>query len=172
MDVNELIRQYFNLGLSQSEILSFLFTKHDIKISKRTLKRRLKCMQLYRKKYFSSYADIIDKISEEINASGKCHGYKWLHLKLVQKGLVLTQSQVRMCLNILDAEGIDLRKKKRLTRRKYYSKGPNFLWHADGYDKLKPYGFGISGCIDGYSRKIIWLKVGQTNNDSQVIEGR
>jgi hypothetical protein len=35
--------------------------------------------------------------------------------------------------------------------------GPNFAWHADGYDKLKPYGFPIHGCIDGFSRRLIWL---------------
>ena len=23
------------------------------------------------------------------------------------------------------------------------------MWHLDGYDKLKPYGFAIHGCIDG-----------------------
>ena len=23
------------------------------------------------------------------------------------------------------------------------------MWHIDGYDKLKPYGFPIHGCIDG-----------------------
>ena len=28
---------------------------------------------------------------------------------------------------------------------------PNFLWHCDGYDKLKPFGIAIHGCIDGYS---------------------
>lgn len=28
--------------------------------------------------------------------------------------------------------------------------GPDFVWHLDGYDKLKPYGFAIHGCIDGY----------------------
>ena len=27
--------------------------------------------------------------------------------------------------------------------------GPNFLWHIDGYDTLKAYGFAIHGCIDG-----------------------
>ena len=47
------------------------------------------------------------------------------------------------------------------------------MWHVDGYDKLKPYGFAIHGCIAyihsnnsiparntiicSYSRKIIWL---------------
>ena len=33
--------------------------------------------------------------------------------------------------------------------------GPNYAWHIDGYDKLKPYGFALHGCIDGYSRKIL-----------------
>ena len=27
--------------------------------------------------------------------------------------------------------------------------GPNYVWHCDGYDKLKPYGFAIHGCMDG-----------------------
>lgn len=57
----------------------------------------------------------------------------------------------------------------RLRRRQYANKGPNFLWHIDGYDKLKPYGIAISGCIDGYSRYIIWLQASYTNNDPKVI---
>lgn len=44
-------------------------------------------------------------------------------------------------------------------RRCYYSEGPSYVWHLDGYDKLKPYGFPIHGCIDGFSRKILWLEV-------------
>lgn len=24
------------------------------------------------------------------------------------------------------------------------------MWHADGYDMLKPFGLAISGCIDGF----------------------
>lgn len=45
------------------------------------------------------------------------------------------------------------------------------MWHVDGYDKFKLYGFAISGCIDGFSRKILWLKVSSTNNDPKVIAG-
>ena len=29
--------------------------------------------------------------------------------------------------------------------------GPNFIWHADGYDKLKPFGITIHAAIDGYN---------------------
>ena len=30
-----------------------------------------------------------------------------------------------------------------------YCAGPNQAWHCDGYDKLKPFGLAIHGCIDG-----------------------
>uniref|UniRef100_A0A096M0Z2 Integrase core domain-containing protein n=1 Tax=Poecilia formosa TaxID=48698 RepID=A0A096M0Z2_POEFO len=53
----------------------------------------------------------------------------------------------------------------------YYSRGPNYVWHMDGYDKLKPFGIGINGCIDGFSRRLIWLEAYKTNNDPRVIAG-
>ena len=57
------------------------------------------------------------------------------------------------------------RRARKLERRIYTSPGPNAVWHADGYDKLKPYGFPIHGCIDGFSRKVLWLRVCRSNND-------
>ena len=64
----------------------------------------------------------------------------------------------------LDPNGSGNQKTHRLRRRQYVSVGSNFCWHADGYDKLKPYGLLIHGCVDGYSRKILWLKVSRTNS--------
>ena len=46
-----------------------------------------------------------------------------------------------------------------LRRRKYISSGPSAVWHADGYGKLKPYGFPIHGAIDGFSRRVLWLNI-------------
>ena len=43
------------------------------------------------------------------------------------------------------------------------------MWHIDSYDNLKPYGICINGCIDGYSRYIIWLEAFKTNSDRAVI---
>ena len=54
-----------------------------------------------------------------------------------------------MLLAIMNADGTRQRKTRRLSRRVYLSKGPNYIWHVDGYDKLKPYGIAIHGCIDG-----------------------
>ena len=58
---------------------------------------------------------------------------------------------------------------KKFKRRKYISVGPNYMWHINGYDKLKPFGFAIHGTSDGYSRKILWLHIGSSNNNPQVI---
>lgn len=37
-----------------------------------------------------------------------------------------------------------------------------------GYDKLKPYGFPIHGCICRYSRRIIWLELVKSNNNPKI----
>ena len=35
---------------------------------------------------------------------------------------------------------------------------------ADGYDKFKPFGFPVHGCIDGWGRKLLWLVATRSNN--------
>ena len=69
----------------------------------------------------------------------------------------------------LDPEGAVRRQRHQLQQRKYYSKGPNYVWHLDGYDQLKPFGFAIHECIDGYSRKVLWLSLLQSNNDPKLV---
>ena len=69
----------------------------------------------------------------------------------------------------LDPEGCQQRKARRLQRRNYTSPGPNYVWLVNGYDKLKPYGFPIHGCIGGWSHKLMWLKVTRSNNHPDIV---
>lgn len=69
----------------------------------------------------------------------------------------------------LDSEGVEMRKRKYLKRRSYFARGPNWSWHLDGYDKLKPYGFNIHEAIDGYSRRILWLEVCRSNKHPKTV---
>ena len=41
--------------------------------------------------------------------------------------------------------------------------------HIDNNDQLKRFGFPIHRCIDGFSRKFMWLVVSTSNNDPLVI---
>lgn len=48
--------------------------------------------------------------------------------------------------------------------------GPNHLWHLDGYHKLIKWGFVIHGCIDGFSRSIVFLRCSNNNLSSTVLK--
>ena len=43
------------------------------------------------------------------------------------------------------------------------------MWHIDGCDKLKPFGFPIHRAIDNFSRKILWLNICPSNKDPYII---
>ena len=109
-------------------------------------------------------------IQNEPSGSGSIVGYRSMWQKLVvDHHLAVSKEFVRKALKILDPEGVNKRSRNRLQRRQYNGKGPNFIWHLDGYNKLKPYGFCVHGCIDRYSRQVMWLEVGHTNNHPGVI---
>ncbi|XP_066497496.1 uncharacterized protein [Hoplias malabaricus] len=94
-----------------------------------------------------------------------------MYAKCRLNGLRVRKEDVRLILKELDPRGVALRRAKRLCRRNYFSKGPNFIWHLDSYDKLKHYGICINGCIDGFSRKIIWLNAYTTSSDPRLVGG-
>lgn len=83
--------------------------------------------------------------------------------------LKVKEKTVLKLLREIDPSGVDGRCQYRLKRRNYSVPGPNFIWHADGHDKLKRYGFSIYGIIDGFSKKILLLEVSSTNKDPRVI---
>ena len=101
--------------------------------------------------------------------AGECLGYRAMWKRLNRKGTRVPRDAVRIALKVLRPHLVEERRIRRLHRRSYANPGPNFCWHVDGYDKLKPFGFAIHGCIDGYSRKIMWLHVGKSNNNPEII---
>ena len=93
-------------------------------------------------------------------------GYRSMWNKLrTTYNTITPRNSVMKILREVDPLRSNERRFRNLQRRYSHANGPNKTWHVDGYDKLKPYGFPIHGGIDGFSRKIIWLKVCRTNND-------
>lgn len=171
MDKSQLIELYFLLGLKYTDILHILSVRHGIIVSLKTLKRFLKKNGFFRRKHFDNLENVIQFIKEELEGSGALHGYRWMYSKCKDKGLHVRKEDVRFILSSLDPVGRDLRRQRRLNRRAYFAKGPNFVWHVDSYDKLKPFGICINGAIDGFSRMILWLNAYNTNSDPKVIGG-
>lgn len=169
MDRDSLIVLFFNLGMQHREILRSL-ALHGFILSRRHLIRILRENRLCRRQ-FSDLEEVIDFISEQLRGPGRHHGYRWMYVKCLEHGLWVRKEDVRLILSELDPVSSGMRQSRRLSRRRYFSPGPNFIWHVDSYDKLKPYGICINGCIDGFSRKVIWLKAALTSSDPHVIGG-
>ena len=59
-------------------------------------------------------------------------------IPLQLEGIHVPRAIVQRVLSEVDPNGTELRKGHRLKRREYVNPGPNYAWHIDGYDKLKP----------------------------------
>ena len=94
----------------------------------------------------SPYEEIAEAIIKELNGAGRCLGYRAMWRRLVRiHGLHVYRNTVLRLLWIIDPEGVQLRKAKRFRKRQYCNPGPNHVWHIDGYDKIKPFGFAVHG---------------------------
>ena len=74
-------------------------------------------------------------------------GYRSVWHTLQIEGHQVPRETFREVVKELDPDGVQARRAKTLRRRTYCNPGPNHSWHVDGYDKLKPYGFPVHGCI-------------------------
>lgn len=169
--VSDLIDYYFRSQYTHKEMCKMLEVKHNVQIPLRTLQKILKEKGLKRKSIIESpMEDIFTAITTEINDCGLNLGYRlmWLRLK-TRYNLTVKQSTVLSVMNVVDPDGIEKRSRYKLKRRQYKVPGPNHLWHIDGFDKLKKYGFAIHGCVDGFSRRVLWLESSMTNNKPEVI---
>ena len=163
------IKYYFKQGYEYNTIVEFLCKFHGISMCVRTLKNRLKMLGLGRKSMDFNEQEVRERIMREIDGPGSMSGYRSMWHTLQREGYMVPRQTVEDLLKELDPEGCRIRRAKRLRRRVYVNPGPNYCWHLDGYDKLKPFGFPIHGCIDGFSRKMLWLQLSRSNNNPQVI---
>ena len=124
---------------------------HGIRISRSTLLNKVKEYGLKRRNNKVNQNHVRQCILEELDGSGRLL-YRAMWRRLQSKHGVLVPSEY--CLRNR-SEGSRLRKANQLHRGSYLNPGPKHCWHADGYDKLKLYGFPIHSCIDGYSRQIM-----------------
>ena len=126
----ELISHYFHLGYEYEVILEFLKQYHDVSLSMRSLKRRLREYGLRRNANDVDEPRLRNIIRSELRCSGGSLGYRavWYSLRLEHK-VHVPRRLVAEIIRELDPEGVQNRRRRRLSRRKYTKFGPNFCWH-------------------------------------------
>ena len=160
-----LIRYYFQKGMTYNIMLGVLKANHNVKISMTSLKQKLKVMGLSNVSNVS-YETLRQIIRKETQGPSAVRSYRsmWDKLKTTYR-IQVKRDNVMNILREEDPEGTLQRKSRSIIPKVYTWQGPNNLWHVDGNDKIKPYGFPIHACIDDFSRKVIWLKVARSNNN-------
>ena len=107
-----------------------------------------------------------NKSNNNDNNSNNNSGYRTI-CRILYHGVFVPQAMDT--LKQIDPEVSNNQRACKLKRREYRNTGANLFWHANVYDKLKPFGFPIHGCIDGHSCKIIWLKTVHSTNNPCII---
>ncbi|KAH3840392.1 hypothetical protein DPMN_113840 [Dreissena polymorpha] len=144
--------------------------RHGKITSERLIFRVLRRYRLTRGQSQHSLEEIFQGILLELSASGENAGYRQMRQRLlINHELAATFEMVRLILGLIDPQGVALRQAGRLRRRIYINNGPNFAIHLDGWDKLKSYGLSIHGAVDGFSRRVLWLKCCDFNKKPMYI---
>ncbi|OWF47226.1 hypothetical protein KP79_PYT10643 [Mizuhopecten yessoensis] len=146
---DDIICAYHKLGLRQKEIVTLL-QSHGFTLSERQLRRVLYRHNMFRRKNVTDIVAVATFLVQQLDYSGQLQGYRLMNLRCILSGLSVSRDKIIVLLQILDTEGVELRRRRRLVRRRYYAEGPIYIWHVDSYDKLKPYGIAVNGCVDGF----------------------
>ena len=108
-----------------------------------SLQQRLHDIGLKRRNISYNIHEIRQEIIKNLNGPGCSGGHRSRSHALRLKGIQVPRRVVEELCRELDPVCCHERKAHRLQRRQYTNPGPNFAWHTDGYDKLKPYGLGV-----------------------------
>ena len=133
-DDNDFIEYYFKRSFRYESIL--VDVHHKIKMSLRTLKRRVKVLGLNKSHATASAAVIKQIIEREIEEPSMLRDYRSMWNKLRTTYNIITPiGSVMEILREADLLHSNERRSRNLERRCYHSNGPNDTWHVDGFDK-------------------------------------
>jgi hypothetical protein len=167
-------RPRINLQRSQLvSLLNYRFTVPQISklcgVSVRTVQRRMSEYNLFVRDCYSNISDSdLDAIVKDIQHMFPTCGNRQMLSYLQSRGIIVQQNRVRESQQRIDPANSAMRKLTLLKHQKYMVNGPLALWHIDGNHKLIRWKFVIHGGIDGYSRKIVYLRC-SCNNRAETV---
>ncbi len=160
--------------LEELRELGFSWTKigQMIGVSRWTIQRRVVEYGLDNMTgfHYLSNEELDGVTSEFISSHGNTLGQNYVARHLKSIGLRIQRQRIRESIGRVDPQNTVLRWGVVVSRRKYEVPWPNSLWHLDGHHALIRWKLVIHGCIDGYSRRIMFLEC-NANNYSETVLG-
>ncbi len=158
-----------------SLLSSYQFSCTDIggmlQVSARTVRRTIVHFGL---EEFTEYANLpdaeLDGLTTEFVHLYPNGGHRTYGGYLRAKGIKVQRRQIRESLLRVDYNGVRQRFRRVLHRRRCSVPMPNSLWHFDGHHRLIRWRIIVHGCIDGFSRLPLFLKVATDNTSDTVLQ--
>lgn len=155
----------------RSEFNSWTQIASDLGVSRQTIYNRRR--ELGFSLNFEGFTPILNPdldtaVLEELRAF-PCTGETNVMAGLRQRGIYIQRRRVREAIVRVDPINRANRWGQRIERRPYSVPHPNFLWHIDSNLKLRHWRMVIHGCIDGFSRCIIYLNIHNNNRATTVL---
>ena len=166
--------KYVEQNLKRTEILDFVMQDYpEYPWSIPTLDRRLRHFDISYINKATTVDEIRTAVEKELEGPGKLLGYRAMNHKLrTEHHVCAPRNLVAEIVWDMDPEGVELRsvkKRKKIPKKPFVSDGPNWTFSLDGHDKMmgfqnSTFPLAIYGCLDTFSRKIIFLKVWNGNS--------
>lgn len=158
----EQVELFRSVGYSWLEVFNLL------SVSRITLWRRFRDLNIPTSRFADISDQELDNIVRSIQESHPNVGLVMLHGYVLSHGVTVQRQRLRRSVQRLNPSTGITRWHQVLSRRSYHVPGPNSLWHIDGHHSLITWRFVVHGCIDGYSRMVIYLHCA-TNNESNTV---
>lgn len=152
-------------NLRSSGFFSWTEIARMLRVSRWTIYRRVREFEIQHLGRFSDISD--EELDSLLQGYMSRHGYTTGEAYLVgyirSLNLKVPRDRVRESLTRVDPRNTSLRWACVITRRLYSVPGPNSLWHIDGHHCLIRWKMVVHGCIDGFSRRIMYLFCADNN---------
>jgi len=142
-----------------------------LQVSRWTIYRRVRDFNIEHLGRFSNISDdeLDSLLRGYMSRHGNTTGESYLIGYIKSLNLKVARDRVRESLTRVDPRNTSLRWACVITRRVYSVPGPNSLWHMDGHHCLIRWKMVVHGCIDGFSRRIMYLFCADNNYADTVV---
>ena len=170
---------YVRQNMKRQEILDYMqrdFPCYPWSIP--TLDRRLRYFNIRYIDNSVSISTVAEAVRKEMEGPGKLLGYRNMNLKLrTEYGIRVPRQVVHDVMWDINPQALDernIKKRAKKPKQPFVSDGANWVFSLDGHDKMmgfqnSTFPLAIYGCLDTFSRKIIFLHVWKGNSDPVVV---
>ncbi|KAF8522943.1 hypothetical protein BU17DRAFT_86522 [Hysterangium stoloniferum] len=171
--IQEPLRQYYELGLSDVKIAELLKEHYDTNnygLSVITIRRLRKQWGMLSTRQQNHTPETIYNKIYEIRKCFPLRGIEGICKSLrIEHDIRASRQTISQLLRIVEPDEVKQRRRRGFHRHRLWTAGINDVWPQDQHDKWGRFGLWLHAGIEAFSGEINWLKVWWTNKNPRLI---